>query len=81
MKNITQKEGKKQPKIKVKSKNLIGLPEVWKWEAVWEQADFMYPCTTWNHARRFVAAMKLIKRVIIKMGNSQEKTQPSQSFD
>ncbi|NUO10279.1 MAG: IS1380 family transposase [Candidatus Brocadia sp.] len=52
--------------IKVKLKDLEGLLEGQKWEAVegdagWEQADFMYQCTAWNCARRFVAARKLIK--------------------
>src|SRR5574337_700289 len=52
--------------IKVKIKNLIGLLEGQKWEAVegnagWEQADLMYQCAPWNCARRFVAVRKLIK--------------------
>ena len=52
--------------IKVKLKNLIGLLEGQKWEAVegnagWDQADFVYQCATWNRARRFVAVRKLIK--------------------
>ena len=52
-------------------KNLIGLLEVQKWEAVegnagWEQTDFMYQCATWNRARRFVAVRKLIKLVPVK---------------
>ncbi|GJQ23710.1 MAG: hypothetical protein HBSAPP01_15000 [Candidatus Brocadia sapporoensis] len=52
--------------IKVKLKNLIGLLEGQKWEAVkgnagWEQADFRYQCAGWNRARRFVAVRQLIK--------------------
>ncbi|OOP57401.1 MAG: hypothetical protein AYP45_03540 [Candidatus Brocadia carolinensis] len=40
--------------IKVKMKNLIGLLEGQKWEAVegdagWEQADFMYQCAVWYY--------------------------------
>ncbi len=52
--------------IKVKLKNLMGLLEGQKWEAVeghagWEQADFTYRCGEWNRARRFAAVKKLIK--------------------
>lgn len=52
--------------IKVKMKNLSGLLEGQKWDAVegdtgWEQADFLHQCAVWNRARRFVAVRKLIK--------------------
>lgn len=52
--------------IKVKLKNLAGLLEGQKWDAVkgdtgWEQADFLHQCAVWNRARRFVAVRKLIK--------------------
>ena len=52
--------------IKVKLKNLVGLLEGQKWEAVegrggWEQADFVHQCARWNRARRFVGVRKLIR--------------------
>lgn len=52
--------------IKVKLKNLAGLLERQKWEAVegsagWEQADFPHQCAVWNRARRFVAVRELIR--------------------
>jgi len=52
--------------IKVKLKNLAGLLEGRRWEAVegdagWEQADFLHQCAVWNRARRFVAVRELIR--------------------
>lgn len=52
--------------IKVKLKNLVGLLEKQKWNAVkgaleWEESEFWYRCTGWGRARRFVAVRRLIR--------------------
>jgi len=52
--------------IKVKLKNLVGLLEAQRWEAVkgspgWEQAEFLHKCGGWSRARRFVAVRQLVK--------------------
>jgi len=49
--------------IKVKMKGLIGLLERQEWRLVsgqpgWEQCEFMYACSGWRRARRFVAVRR-----------------------